>query len=90
VGKAEVLKAEVLGRARLQPSRYAPYGHRALAPEGPACATVKTSAAELESPSLADLTKICHPDRSIAIGFFNRHAESRELLVRATRNGQKS
>ena len=39
----------VLGRARLQPGRYDPYGHRALAPEGPAYATAKTSAPEIES-----------------------------------------
>jgi hypothetical protein len=26
-------------------------------------------------------TKICHPERSIAIGFFNRNAESRDLVA---------
>jgi hypothetical protein len=28
------------------------------------------------------LTKICHRERSIAIGFFNRNAESRDLVCR--------
>jgi hypothetical protein len=36
--------------------------------------------------SAASLTKICHRERSIAIGFFNRNAESRDLLVGATAN----
>ena len=36
--------------------------------------------------NVADLTKICHPERSIAIGFFNRNAESRDLLLGATMN----
>ena len=34
--------------------------------------------------SAADITKICHPERSIAIGLFNRNAESRDLLVGVT------
>jgi hypothetical protein len=39
----------VVGRARLQPGRYDPYGILALAPEGPAYETGKMSAAEIES-----------------------------------------
>jgi len=27
------------------------------------------------------LAKLCHPDRSIAIGFINRNAEWRDLLL---------
>ena len=38
-----------LKRARLQPGRYEPDGHRASAPEGPAYATGEMSAAEIES-----------------------------------------
>jgi hypothetical protein len=38
-----------LGRARLQPGHHDPHEPRALAPEGPAYATEKTSAPEIES-----------------------------------------
>ena len=43
----------ILGRARLQPGRYDPHEPRALAPEGPAYATEKTSAPEIESQRTA-------------------------------------
>jgi hypothetical protein len=47
--KPRQLATNGFGRARLQPGRYDPDGHRAFAPEGPACATGKMSAAEIES-----------------------------------------
>jgi len=52
-GDAQVKGKMVLWRARLQPGRYDPDEHRALAPEGPAYATGETSAAEIESQRAA-------------------------------------
>jgi hypothetical protein len=42
------------------------------------------------SDERAGLAKICHPERSIAIGFFNRNAESRDLLLGSRRVARPS